>query len=106
MAIPFISYSISNYTIYWCNYICAVEAEFGGGGGSRRWRRGRGSEAEVEAEFGDGGGGGGEFNVRVRISCGVLVVVVVVQASGFARGMSFPVFISQSISIYLFPVSD
>ena len=54
-------------------------------------------EAELEAEF----------DVRVRISCGVLVVlVVVVQASGFARGVSIPVIVYQSISVYLFPVSE
>ena len=71
-----------------------VEAGVGGGGGGRRRRRG--SEAEVEAEF----------DVRVRISCGVLVVVVVVvvvvQGSGFARGVSIPVFVYQSISVYFF----
>ena len=35
-----------------------------------------------------------EVDVRVRISCGVVVEVVVVQAWGFARGVSNPVFIS------------
>ena len=55
-------------------------------------------EAEVEAEA--------EFDVRVRISCVVEVIVVVVQASGFARGVSIPVFVYQSISVYLFPVSE
>ena len=54
------------------------------------WSRRRKSEAEI--------GGGGrrrvEVEVRVRIICGVVVEVKVVQASGFARGVSIPVFIS------------
>ena len=62
-------------------------AEVGGGWerrsiaevGSEGWRRRSEAEAEVD--------------VRVRISCGV-VLEVVVQASGFARGVSIPVFIS------------
>ena len=84
-----------------------MEAEVGGGG---RWR--------LVAEVGDGGrrrrlvaevGGGGrrrvEADVRVRISCGVVVEVVVLQASGFTRGVSIPVFISL-IHFYLFLVSE
>ena len=67
------------------------EVEAGVGGGGRRRRRG----SEVEAEF----------DVRARISCAVLVEIVV-QASGFARGVSIPVFVYQSISVYLFPVSE
>ena len=55
-------------------------------------------EVEAEAEA--------EFDVRVRISCGLLVVVVVVQASGFARWVSILVFVYQSISVYLFAVSE
>ena len=35
-----------------------------------------------------------EVDVRVRISFGVVVKVVVGQASGSARGVSIPVFIS------------
>ena len=58
---------------------------------SVRWKRSSeveaGSEAEVEVEA----EAEAEFDVRVRISCGVLVVVV--QASGFARGLSIPVFV-------------
>ena len=75
----------------------------GGGGGRRpRWRRGSEEEVEVEVEA------EAEFDVRVRISCGLLLllVVVVVQASGFARGVSIPVLVYQSISVYLFPVSE
>ena len=54
-----------------------------GGGGRRR---------RSEAEVGGGGRRRVEVDVRVRICCGV--VEVVVQASGFARGLSIPVFIS------------
>ena len=70
-----------------------LEAEVGGGGrrsvefgGGGRRRRSEIAEAEAKAEF----------EARVRISCCVVevVVVVVVQASGFARGVSIPVFIS------------
>ena len=79
-----------------------VEAGVRGGGGGRgprrRWRRGSEAEVKVEAEA------EAEFDMRVRISCGVLVKVV--QASGFARGVSIPVFVYQSISVYIFPVSE
>ena len=88
-----------------------LEAGIEGGSGVRRWRR----ESDVEAEFGGGGGSRrwmrsseaeAKFDVRVRISCGVVVEIVVVQALGFTRGLSIPVFIYQSISTYLFPVSE
>ena len=51
-------------------------SEVGGGGRRRR------SEADVDVRINN-----------IKISCGV-VVEVVVQASGFARGVSIPVFIS------------
>ena len=85
------SYSSSIYTIYWCIYIFAVEVEV---------------EAEVEVEVEAEVEAEAEFDVRVRISCVVEVIVVVEQASGFARGVSIPEFVYQSISVYLFPVSE
>ncbi|XP_075243858.1 uncharacterized protein LOC142338111 [Convolutriloba macropyga] len=54
--------------------------EVSGGVRGRRWEDGGGSRRRVE------------FDVRGRISCGVLVEVVVLQASGFAGGVSIPVF--------------
>ena len=86
-----------------------VEARVGGGGGSRGWRWGSKAEVkaetEVEAEGELEGESEAKLDVRVRISC-VAVVELVVQASVFARGVSIPVFVYQSISVCLLPVSD
>ena len=72
-------------------------AEVGGGWWRRLVKVGSGARSR-RSEVGGGGRRTVEVDVRVRIICGVVVegvlVVVVIQASGFARGVSIPGFIS------------